>query len=424
MSVSYYYLQPQKPDDLPASPEGEMLRVALAINEGNTVEELVDLIFETLNQQLPFDRIGLAFLEGSDILRARYARSRNPIILGVGTTGKLSGSSLELIIRENKIRIIDDLVTYYQEHPHSETTPRILKEGMRSSLTLPLVSRGRPIGIIFFASTRPKAYTSRHVTLLKALAMGLVIAFDRAILLNELRQANDELRTLDQLKINFLSNLSHELRTPLSIIMSYNQALEDEVAGKLSPTQHQYLHESIGGADRLRVLLNNLFDFTELESGTLKLDRIKTDVGAIVKEIANEIHPFSVNAGQVLNVHVPMDPVFVSGDPQRIAQVIRILADNARNFTPAPGEITLRVEEDETTAWIDVEDTGIGIGPAAQPHIFKKFYQAEGGPARTRGGVGLGLPLAKIIAEAHGGAITFTSQLGRGSNFRFTLPRV
>lgn len=424
MTVSLYYLSPTEAPHLPNTLEGEMLRVALAINDGNSVEQLVDIIFETLDHLVPYDRIGVALLDPQDVLRLLFVRSKRPVIWGVGAHAPIAGSSLEPIVRQRQIRIINDLDAYRKEHPQSKTSPYLLAEGMRSSLALPLLAKNRPMGVVFFSSTQVQAYGPQHVNFLRTLAAGFGTAFERAQLLDELRQAHAELRTLDQLKTNFLSNLSHELRTPLSIVMSYIHALEDEVAGEVTPQQHHYLEEALTGADRLRTLLNDLFDFTELESGTLTLQRAEVDLGAIARDVADEAHPSLVNAGVRLNLWVPKEPIVVDGDAPRLAQVIRALMDNAGKFTPAPGEVTLRVGQDQQNAWVEVEDTGIGVAPEHQPRIFDKFFQVESGPSRTHGGTGLGLPLAKAIAEAHGGEITFRSQVGKGSTFRVTLPKL
>lgn len=424
MTVSFYYMSPTEPADLPRTVEGELLRTALAINEGRSIEQLVDIIFETLAPLVPFERIGVALLDAQGVLHSKHVRSLRPVIWGAGSQAPIAGSSLEPVIRQQRIRVINDLEAYLAEHPQSKTSPHLLAEGMRSSLTFPLLANARPVGVVFFSSTQVEAYGPRHVDFLRTLAVGFGTAFERARLWDELQQAMNELQTLDQLKTNFLSNLSHELRTPLSIVMSYSHALEDEVAGELSPQQHRYLAEVLSGADRLRTLLNDLFDFTELESGRLTLQRTEVDLGAIARDVADETHPSLVNAKLKLTLRVPKEPILVDGDAPRLAQVIRALMDNARKFTPAHGEVSLRIGQDQQDAWVEVQDTGIGIAPEHQRRIFDKFFQVESGPTREHGGTGLGLPLAKAIAEAHGGRITVESQLGKGSTFRVTLPKL
>ncbi|HEY9855044.1 MAG TPA: HAMP domain-containing sensor histidine kinase [Stenomitos sp.] len=399
------------------------MRVATALNEGNTPEQLIDILFETLGTLIPIDRIGLAMLGPEGMLVSRYVRSKPPILLGKGAAGCIVGSSLEPILRERKIRIIDDLEAYMVEHPHSTTTPLLIQEGMRSSLTLPLLVEDRPIGVLFFTSTRTYAYHQEHVGFLRGLAGALAVAIERSAMVAELRHANQELRTVDQLKTNFLSNLSHELRTPLSQVLSYSYALDDEVAGSLAPDQHAYLKQIISGAECLQDLLSNLFDFTALEAGVFSLERVPVDFKALVSEVAEDLRPSVEKKGLTLHVDLGEDAIGLEGDPPRLAQILRILLHNACKFTPPPGDVTVKVGRCQGQVWAEVADTGIGIAPEQQPHIFQKFFQVEGGPARPYGGAGLGLALAKALAEAHGGTITLQSELGKGSVFRLTLPQ-
>ncbi len=423
MTVSFFYLQAPEPGPHPATLADELLRVAIALNEGNTPEQLIDILFDTLGDFVPIDRIGLAMLGPDDVLESRYVRSRGPVFLRSGARAPIHGSSLEPIVRERKLRIIADLEAYAAEHPSSWSTQLILKEGMRSSLTLPLIVRDRPLGILFLSSTRPDAYRAEHANFIRAIALTVAAALERGLFVGELRRANEDLRELDQLKTNFLSNLSHELRTPLSEVLSYAYALDDEVAGAMGPDQHQYLHRILAGAKRLESLLTELFDYTALESGAFTLERVPVDLGPLALEVAEECRPAIEASGLELTVETAPSSVNLEGDPPRLAQVLRILLSNARKFTPAPGRVTLRTGAEEGRGWVEVEDTGIGIPEDQQPRIFQRFFQVEGDAGRSYGGTGLGLALAKAIAEAHGGTLTFRSRPGEGSVFRLSLSR-
>lgn len=423
MMVSFYYLEAPTTAARPTTEQDELVRVAIALNEGNTPEQLVDILFDTLEPLVPLDRIGLALLDPDDVLVSKYVRSKRPIIWGEGASEPIAGTSLEPIIQERKIRIIDDLEAYLAEHPQSHTTPFLLQEGMRSSLTLPLIVGERPIGVLFVTSTKPHAYEQKHVAFIRGLAGAIATAIERSAMVAELRRANEDLRALDQLKTNFLSNLSHELRTPLNQVLSYSYALEDEVAGSLGRDQHAYLRMIISGAHRLEDLLSDLFDYTALEAGVFAIARVPVELGELVREVAEEVRPTLEKAGLTFNVEVEPDSLMVEGDPPRLAQILRLLLNNACKFTPPPGTVTVRVGQDPEHAWVEVADTGIGIAPDQQPRIFQKFFQVEGGPSRSYGGAGLGLALAKALVEEHGGVISLHSEQGHGSVFRVTLPR-
>ena len=425
--ISYYYLSPDPDQPSPEVAEEGMLRVALAINEGSSTREVVQRVFETVGERVPCDRIGVALLSPDDWLVSKVVVSRYPIILGEGARGRLHGSSLEPIIREQQIRVIHDLEAYARAHPRSLTTAQLVAEGMRSSLTLPLISKQKAVGVMFFTSRERGAYGGEHIAFMRTLATAVAIALERAEMTETLSRALAELKTLDQLKTNFLSNLSHELRTPLSIVLAYLQALDDEVAGAVSPPQHAMLAEAIKASERLNSLLNDLFDFTELASGTVRISHLDLDLALLLREVAEEERPNLEEAGLTLVVDVPDLPLPATGDPPRLAKAIRILLSNACKFTPAPGQVTVRAGRcPEGNAhegvWIEVRDTGIGIPFDQQRRIFDTFYQIEAGPSRSYGGSGLGLALARAIVSAHGGAISVHSAPGKGSTFRITLP--
>jgi signal transduction histidine kinase len=422
-AANFYYLDAL--DRLPGDhvkPEKELLRVAEALNRGSTAEELTDKLFETLTPLVPFDRIGLATVTSSGVLTSQHVRSRYAILWGKGAVARFTGSSLEPIITERKIRIINDLEVYAREHPHSETTPKMLAEGMRSSLTLPVSIGKGPVGVVFFSSIHPNVYRPKHVDFLRMLAAAIGIALERTQLMESLRQANDELRTLEQLKTNFLSNLSHELRTPLSRVLGNAYALAEGDAGELKTDQRRMTSEIIAGAEHLKGLLQDLFDYTALESGPMRLDRVPIDLGALAAEVAAGFRPGIEGAGLCLEAAIAERPIIVEGNGPMLARAIGALLDNARKFTPAPGTVTVEVGQQADDAWLEVRDTGIGVAPELQSHLFEKFFQVDSGAAREFGGSGLSLALARAIVLAHGGHILFESHMAKGSRFRLVLP--
>lgn len=420
--ISLYYLKPESTAPPPRNREGELLRLALALNEGSSARDIVDMLFRTLGDVVPCDRIGVALLEPDGWLVSKVVVSRYPIIVGEGYRGRLSGSSLEPILRKQQIRVIHDLEAYAREHPRSTSTAQLVAEGMRSSLTLPLISKHQAVGVMFFTSTQRGAYGGEHIGFLRAIASGVAIALERSRMTDELRQALIELKSLDQLKTNFLSNLSHELRTPLSIVLGYLQTLEDESAGTLTQPQHGLLGKAIGAAERLNSLLNDLFDFTELTSGILHLNCQPVDLSALLEDLVDDFRLTLEGSGLTLDLALPEAPLTVQGDPPRLAKAICKLLDNARKFTPAPGAIHVRAGRTGDEVWVEVADTGIGIPLEHQRQIFGTFYQVESGPNRTYGGAGLGLALARSLVEAHGGRLSMRSTPGKGSVFRIALP--
>ncbi|MBU6427803.1 MAG: HAMP domain-containing protein [Cyanobacteria bacterium REEB65] len=237
-----------------------------------------------------------------------------------------------------------------------------------------------------------------------------------------LRQANAELRKVDELKNNFVSTVSHELRTPLASIMAYGEFLEDQVVGPLTQEQLGYVRQVLEGARRLEVLVDDLLDFARIESGTLTLAVRDADVAELVGDAVEVVRPHA-NTGQIaLSAELGDQPLTAVIDSRRISQVILNLLGNAIKFTKPGGRVVVRACREGTTVKVTVEDTGIGIPADKLPRLFNKFYQVDPRLTREFGGAGLGLAISKALVEAHSGTMGVTSEPGHGSTFWFSLP--
>ena len=169
-------------------------RVTEKVNSGMTLDEVLGFVDETLQPLIPHDRTGVALIDDGGMVRARWARSAaSAIHLGPGYALPLDGSSLQRVISTGEPRILGDLEAYLADHPQSDSTRRIVREGMRSSLTAPLVARGRPIGFVFFSSLRPHAFSSEHTGLFREIAGQLSLIVEKSLLIEDLAAANRKL---------------------------------------------------------------------------------------------------------------------------------------------------------------------------------------------------------------------------------------
>jgi PAS domain S-box-containing protein len=245
---------------------------------------------------------------------------------------------------------------------------------------------------------------------------------ERRELEDRIKAQNQRLTQLAQLKNTFVNAVSHELRTPLTSIRGYAEFLEDRIGGPLTPMQDEFVHHIALGTRRLARLVDDLLDFARLEAGTFRLARETIEVRDLVDDVVSSLQPQALAMQVPLTVALPPDEVWLCADPQRVEQVLTNLIHNALKFTPAGGQVsvTLRVEGDD--ALISVADTGVGIAPEHQGHIFEKFFQVSHASPSGIGGSGLGLFIAKSLVEAHGGHIGLESAAGRGSRFWFALP--
>jgi diguanylate cyclase (GGDEF)-like protein len=173
-----------------------LARITQRINEGLLIDEVLDQIYENFFSLIPYDRIGLALLEeGNAVVRAYWARSEaNQMKLPLGYSAYLAGSSLEGIIRSGQPRILNDLPGYLKEHPDSDSTRRIVSEGMRSSLTCPLIVKKQPVGFLFFSSMKTNTYSEDHQELFLQIADQLALSLEKGRIYQELLEITEELR--------------------------------------------------------------------------------------------------------------------------------------------------------------------------------------------------------------------------------------
>ncbi|MDB5096050.1 MAG: histidine kinase [Cyanobacteria bacterium RYN_339] len=249
--------------------------------------------------------------------------------------------------------------------------------------------------------------------------------------LRELEQSNallvdavTKMREVDRLKSNFVSAISHELRTPLTSIMGYAEFLEDGLGGAPTDDQLGFIHEIQGGSVRLLQLVDDLLDFARLQAGTFELSFQESDMGVIIRRAVSSLAPLFKKAKLHISEHYDAPDAVAQVDPARVGQVALNLLANAIKFTPPGGRIEVRVLGHATGVRVEIRDTGIGVSPDLLPRIFDKFFQADPGLDRSRGGVGLGLAIGKALVDAHGGAIGADSVPGQGSTFWFELPRL
>jgi two-component system sensor histidine kinase BaeS len=228
-----------------------------------------------------------------------------------------------------------------------------------------------------------------------------------------------QLEAQETLRRNLLADVTHELRHPVHVIQGSLQAVLDgvyplnmeEIALMYDQTQH------------LAVLVDDLHALARAEAHELPLYRQPTDVGALVQELTDAIAPLTDEKELKMRVTTPTPPVVLNVDPQRLRQVVQNLLSNAIRYTPNGGTIALTVTQVGDDTRITVQDTGIGIASDELPRVFDRFYRSDASRNRAKGGAGLGLAIAKAIAEAHGGTIAVESEgLNQGSRFTVRLP--
>jgi PAS domain S-box-containing protein len=248
-----------------------------------------------------------------------------------------------------------------------------------------------------------------------------------ALDLTERRQAEEDLRSANRAKDEFLTMLAHELRNPLAPLSTSIQILRLGAGG---PAREQALDMMGRQLRHLTRLVDDLLDVSRLVRGKVRLQPERLDLARLVRTTVEDRRPALDQAGLALTLDVPGPPVWVQGDPTRLAQVLTNLLDNAVKFTDRGGSVHLRLAADREPgprngerAVLTISDTGIGIEPDVLPRLFQTFAQADRSLARTRGGLGLGLSVVKSLIDLHGGEVRVHSPgPGQGAEFTILLP--
>ena len=230
-----------------------------------------------------------------------------------------------------------------------------------------------------------------------------------------------EVRRLDSMRRDFISNVSHELRTPLAGIRASAETLQDGALDDPAAAR-EFLAHIERETDRLTQMVEELLELSRIESGAAPMHLRSVDAGVVIAEAASRFAQQADRAGVSLTVEKPGERLPIEVDPERLERAIGNLVANALRFTPAGGSVTLSAApSDGGTVAISVADTGVGIEPEERGRVFERFYKSDHG--RGSDGVGLGLAIVKHIVLAHEGTVSVDSRVGRGSTFTIRLPR-
>ncbi|MFN8380493.1 MAG: GAF domain-containing protein [Anaerolineales bacterium] len=231
---------------------------------------------------------------------------------------------------------------------------------------------------------------------------------------------------VDRLKSEFVATVSHELRTPMTAIKGYVDILTMGAAGALNENQMHFLEVVRNNIERLNTLVSDLLDISRIEAGRITLNPQAVDLHSIAEDVVAEVLQRSQaeEKPMALSLEVPKDLPHVTGDGDRVRQILGNLVNNAFNYTPQNGTIRVNIHQENGEVQVDVQDNGVGIAPEDQERVFDRFFRGENPLVLATPGTGLGLPIVRQLVEMHNGRIWMTSTgvPGDGSTFSFTLP--
>lgn len=394
-----------------------IVRVTERINAGLLLDEVLDYIYESFRPIIPYNRIGFSLLdEEAQTVTARWARSDyDELHIGRGYAAALEGSSLQGVMESGEPRILNDLEGYLREHPLSESTALAVREGIRSSLTCPLIAMGKAIGFMFFSSREKNTYQNVHVEIFRQIAGQLSTIVEKARLYQDLIELN-------QLKNRFLGIAAHDLRSPLTIQKGFASLLRGGALGELSEKQRKATEVVEEACDTMLALINDLLDVSAIESGKFDLTLQDVEIEPFMRRnhTANEFLASAKSIALGLELDGGVDKCFM--DPERITQVLNNLVSNAIKFSYPETTITMGVRKDEGGHVFFVRDQGQGIPDEEISKLFTEFGRISVMPTAGEQSTGLGLAIVKRMVEAHGGRVWVDSRQGAGSTFSFFLP--
>ena len=210
---------------------------------------------------------------------------------------------------------------------------------------------------------------------------------------------------IDRMKGDFLSMISHELRTPLTAIIGYTDLLLRQIHGTLTDRQAHHQQAVKKAANRLLALINDLLDLNRLEGGHVVLNSEDISLIDAVRRAVSQVAPGAEQREVELRLDVPLGPIAVHADHERLHQILVNLLDNALKFTPPNGTVTVRVDQGDSLTTVSVVDTGVGVPADQLDRIWDRFHQADSSTRRQFGGTGLGLAIVRHLVELHGGSV-------------------
>ncbi len=327
-----------------------------------------------------------------------------------------------MVIAKQKIAYDEDIATGPWER---DSWARLaLNAGYHAVIAVPLLLQDQAIGAFMLYLDKPYQVSKRDTFLLSTAAIQASMALQNALLFAEVKEKNAALERANALKSQFLATVTHELRSPLHSIIGYGSMIVDGfVEGELTPQQEEDIRFIVRRAEDLSHLVDEMLDLSKIEADKIEVTPEPIELATSLRDIINQLKLAADEKRIYLVLDMEENMPLVRADSYRLRQVVTNLVANAVKFTEQGG-VTIRCTciNDDSMVRIAVQDTGIGISPAALGYIFEAFRQADGSTTRRFGGTGLGLTIAKKLVELQGGEVAVESVVGQGSTFSLTLP--
>jgi signal transduction histidine kinase len=414
-------------------------------------ETLIETVLQTVIKKLNCDRAMISFYDPDRQV------SRDIQIVGVSEEIAEFARSIEvpitdadsvegMVLLQGKPVLIDHIQDLRDRlHPLHQQLASVARAD--SIISVPLKVKDRIIGSLTVERTQRYRFTHDDLDLMVTIANQIAIALDNANayrhiedlnlgleakvrertgelqrLNKDLEATNQKLQELDNLKSAFVSVVSHELRTPMTSIKGYLDNMLDGLTGELTEKQSHYLTRVKRNVDRLTRMISDLLDLSRIEAGRIELRPGPVCISELIDDVVESLKSVANETSITVQVKRPERIPTIQADRDKVQQILTNLIHNAIKFSPEGGNIRIEASGcDDGFLQIGVTDTGCGIPPQEIDKVFDKFYRGHSLPSSARG-TGLGLFITKNLVEMHGGRIWVISEIGKGSEFFFTLP--
>ncbi len=407
--------------------EAESLyRAAQAMTTTLDLQEVLERILTELQHVVPYDSASVQVLrEGKLEIIAGRGFPNIEEVLGVAIDSASGDNPNAQVIQTRIPLILEDAPVLY-EHFHQ---PPHAAANIRAWMGVPLLYGDRVIGMLTLDKREPGFYTREHARVALAFAGQAAIAMENARLYEQLEKQSAELaaalqklQNLDRLREQLIQNVGHELRTPLALVQGYAELLLNGELGPIQPLQRSALQVIYERSQILARLISNLTALRSVRPEALVMSPLSLPeaLSWVVEHYRHRVE----DAGIAVVTEIPDGLPSILADREHLLLALSQLLDNAIKFSPLGG--TVRIRAWSEGKWVNVafQDEGIGIPPEHLPHIFERFYQVDGSTTRRFGGMGIGLALVWEIMEAHRGSVRVESEVGKGSTFILSFPRV
>jgi signal transduction histidine kinase len=388
-------------------------RCARALSSSLELDQAFEAFIREVRGFVPFDRIAIVLSEEGSAQVMAVAGVGAERVLPPGSARPIKGTLLEELLRKGQPVYRRDMLE--PEYPEEE---RFKELGLRSRFVTPLYLGARTIGMLSLVRREPNAFTEEEMELAGLLGRLVASAVQNIRAYEAERKTVEELRRLSALRADFVSLVSHELRTPMAAVIGSAQTLQQRWRELTADQRESFLELIAGETGRLATLISDVLDTSRIDAGTFTFRFSDVDLGELVRDSVAAAEVSSDEVALRAEVQEPL-PV-VRGDPERLRQVLMNLIDNAIKYSPAGDRVDVHAYAEDGRVRVDVRDRGPGIAREDQRLIFEKFGRVTTG--NTRPGTGLGLFIARSIAEAHGGTLEVASAPEHGAVFTLELP--